>query len=36
MKDPYGYDELVVHSPGLNVMQIFLFFGMYKPVHMQK
>ena len=35
MKDPYGYAELVVHSPGLNFMTVFLFISMFKPTSMQ-
>lgn len=36
MKDIYGYEELVVHSPGLNFMTVFLFFSMFKPTTMAK
>jgi len=35
MKDPWGYEELVVHAPGPNFLTVFLFGSMFKPGMMQ-
>jgi hypothetical protein len=35
MKDPWGYEELVVHAPGPNFLTVFLFGSIFSPGSMQ-
>jgi hypothetical protein len=35
MKDPWGYEELVVHAPGPNILTVLLFGSIFNPGSMQ-